>query len=152
MQADRTKAFGLLSSLNVFWARAGTKNMYSTYERPPFPIKVDVPTWRDVFNEMRFSDYFMFGTIYSFGTFWAYVASRRMPMVMQRLLIFHSVSHMSFAFGLCMLIQIPYRRLVGFHDNGLRWKKPEDKLNKFDCTSHFEANTIWHRARIDNTK
>jgi hypothetical protein len=101
---------------------------------------------------MRFSDFFMFGTIYATGTFWAFLAARKLPIVMQRLLVYHSVSHMFFALGLCMLIQVPYRRLTGFHDNGLRWRKPEDKLNKFDHTSHFEQNTIWHRARIDNTR
>jgi len=140
-----------LSSLNVFWARAGTKNIYSVYERPPFPIKIDTPNWGDIFHEMRFSDYFMFGTIYGTGTLWAYAASRKMPIVMQRLLVFHAVSHMSLAFALSLLIQIPYRRLTGFHDNGLRWKKPEDKLNKFDHTSHFDPNTLWHRARLDTT-
>ena len=26
---------------------------------------------------------------------------------------------------------LPYRRLTGYWDNGLRWKVPEDKLKKF---------------------
>lgn len=101
---------------------------------------------------MRFSDFFMFGTIYSSGIVASFFASRKLPIVMQRLLVYHALSHMSFVFAAAMLIRVPYHRLTGFHDNGLRWKKPEDKLNKFDCTSHFEANTIWHRARIDNTR
>ena len=152
MQSDRSSSYGLLSSLRVFWARAGTKSMYSTYESPPFPIKIDTPTWKDICSEMRFSDYFMFGTIYTVGTLWAYAAARKLPFVMQRLIVYHSCSHMSLVLGISLLISVPYRRLTGFHDNGLRWKKPENKLNKFDHTSHFEANTIWHRARIDNTK
>lgn len=122
------------------------------YERPPFPIKVDTPTYKDLFRELRFSDLFMFGTIYSSGIVFAYFASRRLPVVMQRLVVYHSVSHMTGMFATAMLIRLPYHRLTGYHDNGLRWKKPEDKLNKFDCTSHFEANTIWHRARIDTTR
>ena len=94
----------------------------------------------------------MFGTIYGTGTLWGYVASRKMPTVMQRLIIYHTVSHLFLVVSLSLLISVPYRRLTGFHDNGLRWKKPENKLNKFDHTSHFEANTIWYRTRIDNTK
>jgi len=151
VQTNRSKSFGLLSSLSTFWARPGTKNIYSVYERPPFPIKVDVPTWGDIFKEMRLSDIFMFGTIYGLGNLFAYSACRQMPIIMQRLLVYHSVSHMTLAFALSILIQVPHRRLTGFHDNGLRWRKPEDKMNKYDHTSHFEANTIWHRARISTT-
>lgn len=125
--------------------------MYSTYERPPFPIKVDLPTWRDIRHEMRASDYFMFGTIYSVGNVFAFMCARKLPIVMQRIIIYHAASHMMFVCAAAFIIQIPYRRLTGFHDNGLRWKKPEDKMNKYDHTSHFEANTIWHRARISTT-
>lgn len=126
--------------------------MYSNYQRPPFPIKVDQPTWYDIREEMRFADFFMFGTVYGTGLLFGYLASKKMPMVMQRLAVYHSVSHMFLGLAMSLLITVPYRRLTGFHDNGLRWRKPEDKLNKFDHTTHFEKNTIWHRARIDNTK
>ena len=50
------------------------------------------------------------------------------------------------------MVMLPFRRLTGFWDNGLRWKKPEDKLKKFDCTSHFEAATGWSRFKIDSEK
>ena len=43
---------------------------------------------------------------------------------------------------------VPYRRLTGYWDNGLRWSKPEDKLNKYDVTSHFEKATGWSRFRV----
>ena len=46
------------------------------------------------------------------------------------------------------MITIPYQRLTGFWENGLRWRKPEDRLNKFDSTSHFEKATGWDRFRI----
>ena len=50
------------------------------------------------------------------------------------------------AFGMTM--QVPYRRLTGYADNGLRWTTPSDRLKKFDATSHFEAATIWNRFRV----
>ena len=48
-----------------------------------------------------------------------------------------------------LMINIPYRRLTGFWDNGLRWSKPEDKLRggKYDNTSQFESATIWGRIK-----
>ena len=66
---------------------------------------------------------------------------------MQRLLVYHGVSHMFFAFAVSAMVLVPYKRLTGFWDNGLRWSKPEDKLNKFDSTSHFEKATGWSRFR-----
>jgi hypothetical protein len=45
------------------------------------------------------------------------------------------------------MITIPYRRLTGFWDNGLRWSKPEDKLRKYDNTSEFEKSSIWGRIK-----
>ena len=98
----------------------------------------------------RISDYFMAGTIYGSGTLWAYTISRPFPNVMQRLLVYHGISHMFFVFALTTMAVVPYRRLTGFWDNGLRWSKPEDKLNKFDSTSHFEKATGWGRFRASN--
>ena len=147
-QSERRTSYGLLASLRCLWTRAGNSVIYGPYERPPFPIKIDAPTWGDLAREVQLSDFVMGGTVYSFGLLWGYYASRPYPMVMQRLVIYHGVSHMFFALGVSMMIAVPFRRLTGYWDNGLRWKSPEDKLNKFDCTSHFEANTIWKRFRI----
>ena len=45
------------------------------------------------------------------------------------------------------MVAVPYRRLTGYADNGLRWRNPEDKLRKFDNTSEFERATIWKYFR-----
>lgn len=90
----------------------------------------------------------MLGTMYGAGIGWSYMASRPMLMVTQRLVIFHGLSHMCLVTALCMTICMPYRRLTGFADNGLRWTTPKDKLKKFDATSHFEKATIWGRFRV----
>ena len=55
---------------------------------------------------------------------------------------------MCLATALSMTVAMPYRRLTGFADNGLRWTVPSDRLKKFDATSHFEQATIWKRFRI----
>jgi len=53
------------------------------------------------------------------------------------------MSHLFFVTAAALMINVSYRRLTGFWDNGLRWNKPEDKLRKYDNTSLFEKNSIW---------
>ena len=148
MQASRANSFGLLSSIRCLWATAGDKKIYGPYERPPFPILIDTPTWGDVFRAMRLSDFFMGGAIYGTALLWAYTISRPFPQMMQRLIVYHGISHMFLVTALSLTIAVPFRRLTGYWDNGLRWKKPEDRLKKYDCTSHFEAATGWSRFKI----
>ena len=133
----------MLSSLRCLWAYSGDRKIYSPYERPPFPIQVDCPTISDVWHEMRLSDFTMGATVYGSGLLWAYYCSRPYPLLNQRIVVYHGDSHMFGAFALSLMIAVPYRRLTGYWDNGLRWNKPEDKLKKYDSTSHFEKATGW---------
>ena len=64
----------------------------------------------------------MFGSIYGFGIVWGYIASRPFPSIMQRLLVYHGVSHMFFVAALSATITVPFRRISGYWDNGLRWR------------------------------
>ena len=139
---------GPLSSLSALWKKVGNKTIYSPYERPPFPIIIDKPSIYDIVSSWRFSDYFMFGSIYGGGIMFAFGISRPFPSVMQKLLVYHGVSHMFFVVAAMSLAVIPYRRLTGYWENGLRWSKPEDKLNKYDMTSHYEKATGWGRFKI----
>lgn len=102
----------------------------------------------DIFSEFRTSDLFMGFSIYGAGIAWAYLCSRPFTMLTQRMVVFHGVSHMFMIAALSLSLQMPYRRLTGFADNGLRWTTPSDKLKKFDSTSHFEQATIWKRFRV----
>ena len=148
VESQRSGSWGPLSSVRTLWTRFGTKNIYSPYERPPFPIKVDQPAPGDIYNELRAADLVMFMSIYGAGIAWAYVCSRPMVMLSHRLIAFHGISHACMVTSLCLTLTMPYRRLTGYADNGLRWTTPSDKLKKFDATSHFEAATIWKRWRI----
>ena len=121
--------------------------MYGTYERPPFPIIVENPTFRDITGAWRFSDFVMGGTVYGAGVLWSYVISKPFPQLAQRLVVYHGISHLFFVTALTLMVTIPYRRLTGFWDNGLRWSKPEDKLRKYDNTSQFEKATVWGSIR-----
>ena len=132
----------------MLWTRVDTKQLYGAYERPPFPIKIDAPTIGDILSEARASDLVMWMSIYGAGICWAYFASRPFHLVTQRLVAFHGLSHMFFVTSTAMTLCMPYRRLTGYADNGLRWTTPSDRLKKFDATSHFEQATIWKRFRV----
>ena len=91
----------------------------------------------------------MFGSIYGAGCIYAYIASRPFRTLAARLLVYHGGSHLFFVFAASTaFVTIPFRRLTGFWENGTRWRLPEDKLNKFDMTSHYEMATGWGKYRI----
>ena len=73
------KSNGPLSSLSAFWKVVGHKRIYSPYDRPPFPIIIDKPSMQDLVSSFRFSDYFMFGSIYGAGMLWSFNISRVFP-------------------------------------------------------------------------
>ena len=145
MTSKRANSFSPFHSLRAIIAPSGNKAMYQPYDRPPFPIIIDTPSLRDIVHEWRFSDFVMAGTIYGSGILWAYTISRPFPLLSQRLVVYHGVSHLFLATTVALMLTIPYRRLTGFWDNGLRWSKPEDKLRggKYDNTSQFEKQSIW---------
>ena len=142
------QSFGAFHSLGAFYKVVGHKRIYNAFERPPFPIIIDKPSVHDIVSEMRFSDFFMFGTVYSVGLGSAYWMSRHVHQMIHRTVVFHWVSHMFFTTAVAALFVVPFRRLTGYWDNGLRWRKPDDKLKKYDQTSVYERSTGWDRFRI----
>jgi len=51
------------------------------------------------------------------------------------------------AFSMSM-VMMPYQRLTGFWENGLRWRRAEAGINKWDNTSIFEKNTLFKRFKV----
>ena len=143
MTSQRQSSFSPFHSIRAIIAPSGNKAIYGAYERPPFPIIVDTPSIRDIVTSWRFSDFVLGGTVYGTGILWSYLLSRPFPQLSQRLLVYHGMSHLFFVTAAALMINVSYRRLTGFWDNGLRWNKPEDKLRKYDNTSLFEKNSIW---------
>ena len=143
MTSQRQSSFSPFHSIRAIIAPSGNKAIYGAYERPPFPIIVDTPSIRDIVTSWRFSDFVLGGTVYGTGILWSYLLSRPFPQLSQRLLVYHGMSHLFFVTAAALMINVSYRRLTGFWDNGLRWNKPEDKLRQYDNTSLFEKNSIW---------
>ena len=53
---------------------------------------------------------------------------------------------MTFGFNIAMMNS--FYRLKGYINNGLRWKRVEKKLYKYDLSSEHEKNSIWGFFRI----
>ena len=118
--------------------------MYSQYERPPFPILVSVPTIGDILGNYQFSDFVLWMTFYGVGYGLCFSVARKTSST----LLFSSVTHLFGLSGLSVSMLMSYNRLVGLWDNGLRWNVPNDTIEKFDCTSRYEDNTIFWRMRV----
>ena len=129
--------------MKAFIAKSGHKQVYNAFDRPPYPIIIDRPTVKDVITNMKFSDYVMGATVYGSGMIGAYICSRPMIDLSQKLLVYHVLSHMALVVAVGSMGILSMRRLTGFYDNGLRWRKPEDKLRKYDNTSYYEKATFW---------
>ena len=52
------------------------------------------------------------------------------------------------AWGGLFALANSYYRLKGLVENGLRWKRPERKLRKYDFSSEFEENTVFKYFRL----
>eukprot|EP00997_Jenningsia_sp_PLL12_P008879 NODE_5727_length_555_cov_80.671937_g4989_i0.p1 GENE.NODE_5727_length_555_cov_80.671937_g4989_i0~~NODE_5727_length_555_cov_80.671937_g4989_i0.p1 ORF type:complete len:165 (+),score=12.26 NODE_5727_length_555_cov_80.671937_g4989_i0:39-533(+) len=152
--SERSNAFSPLSSLSTLWKfRANKQQIISAYDRPPYPILVEAPTLGQLISSWRFCDYFALGTTYTASVFTAFYLSRQMPNMFQRTIVFHGISHGGLVtFATLFLLMIPHQRLTGFYDNGLRWRKPENKLKKYDSTSRFENETFWGKMVFRNNE
>ena len=80
--------FGPLSSLKIIWTRK-IKKIYETHERPPYPIIISNPQFKDVINNLKLPDYIFFLTFYFGGTIPAYISSARLPSLKARLYTYH---------------------------------------------------------------
>lgn len=140
------------SPFNTFKAafqRPGGKKHFTIYERPPFPIINERPLLSDVLKEIRFSDALFSGTWYMTFAFLAHKVSLRRQNIVERLINYHVIAHAGFVSACFFMVLFPFRRITGYDDNGLRWKHPENKFEKFDNTSEFMKRSVWKNIYTD---
>ena len=85
------------------YKKHSNKHVFSNFERPPFPIIKETPTLGDVLRNLRFGDFVVAGTFYGVGIIGGYYVSRNLLLLSQRLLAYHTVSHIATVTG-CMLV------------------------------------------------
>jgi len=138
----------LFGGLNLTKKRSG-RAFLQVGERPPYPIINDNPTTLDVVHNLNRAD---LGLFLAFALIGFPVARCviRAPMAseFQRRSIFNLTWTMSMTFGGYFALANSFYRLRGFIENGLRWKRRDRKLNKYDFSKDFESKTIFKHFRL----
>lgn len=116
------------------------KQVYDVGERTPYPIIIEQPTFKDTFYNMGLSDWMPFLVSLPLGTVVSYYITHslyEMPTI--RIKAFGGfllmVTFSSFYIGL----RLSFNRLLGFEDNGLRWKNPEERVKKYVFTDDIHG-------------
>ena len=104
-------------------------------ERTPYPIIIERPTFRDTFFNMGLPEWTPFLVSIPVGTFIGYKVSfplYEIPLVRRRCFTVTSgvIIFMAFYIGL----KGSFYKLIGFEDNGLKWKRSEQRVKKYDFT------------------
>jgi hypothetical protein len=134
------------ASFSLFKSLSAT-NIISYAQRPPYPILISNPTFKQVVANLNKSDLLIYGTYFSFGFILSLFVTRPYHLLKDKLMVLHYGMHIFNIIAIYMVLNCSYYRLCGLMDNGLRWKRKDKSLNKYDFTSDFENNTIFKHFR-----
>jgi len=128
---EHDSIFGWINMLK----RRDNRYLLETGERPPYPIIIDQPNLLDVAYNLNLADFgvFLFFTAVGFPV-GRYVAKAPWRSESLKRSMFKNVWNFCMAWGLCMGMWNSSYRLKGLVDNGLKWKRRETTLNKYDFT------------------
>ncbi len=140
----------LFASFRVF-KTIGHGGLYTREERPPYPIIISEPYVSDVFYNINKSDVLV-GSLFIFAGFFGTIyATRRFRLLADKFIITKYFMWYYTLFGSFVAMCCSYYRLIGFMENGLRWKRRDLLYSKYDFTRDFEDATIfkYFRERLD---
>jgi hypothetical protein len=142
---------GWLASFALFKSFAAV-NVVPYEKRPPYPILIDRPTMSQIVANLNKSDVLMYFFIMGVGFTASYLTTRNWNIMQLKLTALHVYMHFFNLLGITTALNCSHGRLTGLMDNGLRWKRKDRKLTKYDFTKDFEKHTIFKhfRERIDN--
>jgi hypothetical protein len=139
----------LFSSFNIFKS-LGASNIIPYEQRPPYPILISNPSFRQVLGNLNKSDFLVYSSIFFTGFGLSILTTRSYAILNQKLFILHVNMHLFNLLAIGIALNCSYYRLIGLMDNGLRWKKKDRNLNKYDFTRDFEKHTIFKHLRERN--
>jgi hypothetical protein len=136
----------LFASFNVFKS-LGSTNIIAFAHRTPYPILISNPSFKQVLGNLNKSDLLVYASIFASAFGLSIFATRPFGYLVQKLMILHFNMHLFNIIGIVTALNCSYYRLTGLMDNGLRWKRKDKSLNKYDFTRDFENHTIFKHFR-----
>lgn len=135
-----------LASFNAFKSiRQVPVKLYD--ERPPYPVLISNPTLSQCLANVNKSDVLVYFSFLSAGFIISMGYTRHFYILKQKLWYLHIFMHCFNVVGLFWAVQCSSYRLTGMMDNGLRWKRKDRALQKWDVTKDFEEHTIFKHFR-----
>lgn len=125
-------------------------------ERTPYPTIIEEPNLRDVLESMRLPEYMPLlvsiplGAVVAYGTTFGLF---HLPVLRKELFGYMYAAFVGTSFWLGM--KGAYYKLVGFENNGLQWKFPEQRLKKYRFIGELETDSyamLLKRKDVDSSK
>jgi len=125
-------------------------------ERPPYPIIIEEPYMRDVLDNMRLPEFMPLLVAIPVGGLVCYSMTFSMfTYPLYRRQLFGSMYAACLGCAYWMGMKGSYFKLVGFEDNGLKWKFAETRLKKYRFIGELESDSyamLLKRKDIDGSK
>lgn len=116
------------------------RNLIEPGERTPYPIIIENPTLRDALFNMGLPEWVPFLVSVPIGVLLGYYLShplRDLPLTRRK--AFTGVVFSVVTVGWYLGFKGSVYKLVGFEDNGLRWKRPEERVKKYVFTDGMDG-------------
>jgi hypothetical protein len=139
----------LFASFNVF-KKITTNGIYKFDQRPPYPILMSNPTYGDALDNMNKSDALVGLTIGLLSLPIGFFVTSQFGTLQHKFYVMKWIARLYVFFGAYMSFTCSAYRLMGYMDNGLRWKHQDLVELKYDFTRDFESKTIWKYLRERN--
>jgi hypothetical protein len=132
------------------------RHCYDTSGRPPYPIIIESPQFKDVIANMGVPEMWPAMVMLPVGAMTSYrltAGFQHIPIIRRR------------AFGLFWGIQVfgafylgvkhSFYKLIGFEDNGLRWRTTDGYKKRYSFSDKLRANSFMNmfvRKDFDNSR
>ena len=132
------------------------RHVYEPGDRTPYPIIIERPQLRDVLENMRLPEYMPLFVSIPAGYALSYLMTYslyRFPIARRQ--AFGLVYATVLAAGAWIGVKGSYYKLVGFENNGLKWKFDDTRLKKYRFVSDLEGDAyamLLKRKDLDSAK
>jgi hypothetical protein len=111
-------------------------------ERTPYPIIIERPTFRDVFYNMGLAEWMPLVVLTPVGAYAGFhVTHQLFDLPLSRRRAFGGIVFLFAISGFYLGLKGSFYKLTGFENNGLRWKRPEQRVKKYVFTE--EMHGFW---------